>query len=138
MSSIDDAALMGQGMNETPRTDKALHEVYAGGSRYSFPEQARQIERELNQAIKERDQARLSLRTLISLHEREIETGEPITGEDWEIAGYALGDKQEPRSRICKPGEAQWGFDSGEMIGQITNDDSLDKTIDGGDSFITN
>jgi hypothetical protein len=94
MSSIDDAALIGQGMSETPRTDKALHELYAGGSRYSFPAHARQIERELDQAIKERDQARLSLRTLIALHEREIETGEPITGEDWEIAAYALYDNQ--------------------------------------------
>jgi len=49
--------------------------------------------KERNQAIKERDRAQASLRTLIALHEREIEAGEPISGEDWEIAGYALTDK---------------------------------------------
>jgi hypothetical protein len=49
--------------------------------------------KERNQAINERDRAQASLRTLIALHEREIETGQPISGEDWEIAGYALTDK---------------------------------------------
>jgi hypothetical protein len=85
---------MRQGMSETPRTDKALHELYAGGSRYSFPAHARQIERELDQAIKERDRLRLALSALIALHDQEVETGQVITGEDWEIAAYALYDNQ--------------------------------------------
>jgi hypothetical protein len=53
-----------------------------------------EIEDQRDQAIKERDRAQVSLRTLIELHEREIETGEPITGEDWEIAGYAITKKK--------------------------------------------
>ena len=52
-----------------------------------------EIEAQRDQAIKERDRAQASLRTLIALHAWEVETGEPISGEEWEIAGYALTDK---------------------------------------------
>lgn len=31
-----------------------------------------------------------ALRTLINRHEEEIEGGEPVSGEEWEIASYAL------------------------------------------------
>jgi hypothetical protein len=41
---------------------------------------------------KEMHKAQDALARLIKLHEREVETGQPISGEDWEIAGYALGD----------------------------------------------
>lgn len=34
---------------DTPRTDALLHAVQCGFSRFSFPEHARQLERELNQ-----------------------------------------------------------------------------------------
>ena len=95
MSRQDDLALTGQGIGETPRMDKAW------GIYQDFPHDddgdpwgiGAQLERELNQAIRERDMAQLSLKILIALHEREIETGQPISGEDWEIAGYALTDK---------------------------------------------
>jgi hypothetical protein len=53
-----------------------------------------EIEAHRDQAIKERDQAQSALQTLIVLHQREIEKGEPITGEDWEIAGYAITEKK--------------------------------------------
>ena len=127
LSRKDDLGLMGQGMGETPRTDE-LHNKLAqdldGSDLYRYHKMkwlSEEIERELNQAIRERDQARSNvkpmgevtiarngyiqeveaqrdqaqsaLRTLLALHEREIETGEPITGEDWEIAGYGLGDE---------------------------------------------
>ena len=95
MSRKDDTALTGQGIGETPRMDKCW-EINQDNP---FNEEGdpwglgAQLERELNQAIRERDMAQLSLKILIALHEREIETGQPISGEDWEIAGYALTDK---------------------------------------------
>jgi hypothetical protein len=131
MSRKDDAGLTAQGVRDTPRTDKLCRDPNLRSETRIWG-LARQLERELNQAIKERDEARLnartmgavtitrngyleelerelnqanaiikecrkerdqaqsSLRTLMALHEREIETGEPISGEDWEIAGYAL------------------------------------------------
>jgi hypothetical protein len=60
----------------------------------SLPSRISSIFDEREHYRKERDHAQSSLRTLIALHEREIETGQPISGEDWEIAGYALGDEQ--------------------------------------------
>ena len=90
MSRQDDAGLMGQGMVETPRTDKARAEYVNHICKVVPIEVARQLERELNQAVKERDEWReLAQR----LREREIQTGQPISGEDWEIAGYAVGDE---------------------------------------------
>jgi len=96
MSRKDDLALTGQGIGETTRTDALREKLYSKPWSDSFMDMmlhARQLERELNQAISERDRLQSSLRTLIALHEREIETGQPISGEDWEIAGYALTDK---------------------------------------------
>jgi hypothetical protein len=200
MSRKDDAALTGQGMRETPRTDKLCRDPNLRSETRIWG-LARQLERELNQAIKDRDEARLnvkpmgavtitrnghledlerelnqanaiikeclsllpvgqipyhtpesltsrissifaerehyrkerdkaqsSLRTLMALHEREIETGQPISGEDWEIAGYALGDNDQTRSRICKAGEVQWGFDSDKPVGQIVGNELPNKS----------
>ena len=95
MSRKDDLDLTGQGMSETPRTDQRLKLLRNGHSNClpKWEDFAKDIERELNQAIKERDRAQSALRTLIALHEREVETGEAITGEEWEIAGYALEPK---------------------------------------------
>jgi hypothetical protein len=121
MSRQDDAGLTGQGMGETPRTDKARAEYVNHICKVVPIEVARQLERELNQAIrerdavrsykqvmkrenerlrqvelkliKERDKAQSALAHLIKLRQREIQTGQPITGEDWEIAGYALESK---------------------------------------------
>jgi hypothetical protein len=131
VSRKDDLAFTEQGMGETMITDyenrggevwqrhpDGLRELFAA----DIIEKLTGLERELNQAIRERDQARsnvkpmgavtitrnryveelesqlqraqASLRTLIALHEREIETGEPITGEEWEIAGYAITEKK--------------------------------------------
>jgi hypothetical protein len=97
MSSKDDAALTGQGMGETPRTNELCDKWAGDPAAIGYFEELEafcgQLERELNQAIRERDRAQSSLKTLIALHEREIETGQPISGEDWEIAGYALESK---------------------------------------------
>jgi hypothetical protein len=121
MSRQDDAALTGQGMGETPRADKARAEYVNHICKVVPIEVARQLERELNQAInerdaarsykqvmkrendrlrhvesklmKERDKAQSALAHLIKLHEREIETRQPIIGEEWEIAGYAVADE---------------------------------------------
>jgi hypothetical protein len=131
LSRKDDLGFTGQGMGGTMITDyqnrggevwqrhpDGLRELFAA----DIIEKLTGLERELNQAIKERDQARSNvkpmgavtiarngyiqeieaqrdkaqsaLRTLIALHEREIETGEPISGEDWEIAGYAITEKK--------------------------------------------
>ncbi len=97
MSRKDDAALTGQGMVETPRTDE-LRDKWAGDpTAIGYFEELEafcgQLERELNQAVKERDKLKCTLSRLIKLHERKIETGEPISGEDWEIAGYAVESK---------------------------------------------
>jgi hypothetical protein len=51
------------------------------------------IYEEMEHCRKERDRAQSALRTLIALHEREIKTGQLISGEDWEIAGCGLGDE---------------------------------------------
>ena len=96
MSRKDDLALAGQGMSETPRTDALREKLYSKTWSDSFMDMmlhANQLESELNQAIRERDRSQASLRTLIALHDREIETGQRISGEDWEIAGYALSNK---------------------------------------------
>jgi hypothetical protein len=85
-------------MSDTPRTDATHHKVAQdldASDLYRYhrmKETARELERELNQAIANRDRAASALATLIALHEWEIETGEAITGEEWEIAGYALKD----------------------------------------------
>jgi hypothetical protein len=53
-------------------------------------ERLRQVESKLTQ---ERNQLHLALSSLIALRERETQTGQPISGEEWEIAGYALESK---------------------------------------------
>lgn len=41
--------------SDTPETDKELHAIWYGGSRYSFPDHARRMERERDQARKALD-----------------------------------------------------------------------------------
>jgi len=110
MSRKDDAGLTGQGMGETPRADvKPMGAVTIARNGY-----IQELEDQRDKAIKERDEykesaayvsaltrenawqrkemhkAQDALARLIKLHEREVETGQPISGEDWEIAGYAF------------------------------------------------
>jgi hypothetical protein len=124
LSRKDDLGFTGQGIGETPRTDEFIARKIPDDpfADHDWAELCRQLERELNQAIRERDQARSNvkpmgavtiarngyiqeieaqrdqaqsaLRTLIALHQREIETGEPISGEEWEIAGHAITEKK--------------------------------------------
>jgi hypothetical protein len=128
LSRKDDLNLTQQRISKTLRTDENRFPDYDRGGDVVLADFAADLEIELDQAIRERDQARsnvkpmgavtiarngyiqeieaqrdkaiserdraqAALRTLIALHQREIETGEPISGEEWEIAGYGLGDE---------------------------------------------
>jgi hypothetical protein len=67
---------------ETPKADAALRWV-GGNAPSTIVDEMRRMERE---------NARLAsaLRILIERHEDEVNGGAPITGEEWEIASYAL------------------------------------------------
>jgi hypothetical protein len=68
LSRKDDLGFTGQGMGETPRTDNRVEYKEA----QDFPKSSfvvpladfRQVERELNQAIRERDQARSNVKPM--------------------------------------------------------------------------
>jgi hypothetical protein len=96
LSRKDDLAFTRQGIGETPRTDEFIARKIPDDpfADHDWAELCRQLERELNQAIRERNRAQASLRTLIALHQREIETGQPITRKDWEIAGCGITEKK--------------------------------------------
>jgi len=80
MSRKDAAGLAGQGMGETPRTGRLIQkweQMPGTASTQSFVEdevfeEMNRIERELNQAIKERDKFKSALAHLIKLHERRL------------------------------------------------------------------
>ena len=106
MSRKDDIALDPQGVSKT--TDAGLCRGITHHEGCSCHETRWQDR--LDQAIKERDAARANkhvmrrdnerlrqtLRRLIALHERELETGQPISGEEWEVAGDVILNKHEP------------------------------------------
>lgn len=63
-------------MSDTPRTDAESMRLDDWGDSMFYPDFARQLERELNQAIKERNEAEASVRRLTkllgdALHERD-------------------------------------------------------------------
>lgn len=91
-------------IQETPRTDAEEGEFspssdpnYDGPSKWVPSYVARELEREnieLRQVVAkilaERDRLNGALQTLINLNDGRNEGGDGITGEDWEIASYAL------------------------------------------------
>lgn len=59
-------------MSDTPRTDAEAIRLDDWGDSMFYPDFARQLERELNQAIKERNEARECLREAIQFRNTEL------------------------------------------------------------------
>lgn len=76
--------------SDTPETDSAW-ESYSSSATDGDPwGLATKLERERNEARLQNTRLRSALLTLINLNNGIADGGDGITGEDWEIAGYAL------------------------------------------------
>jgi hypothetical protein len=87
---------------ETPGTDAALHEVTYGSSRFSFPEHARKMERE-------RDEARRQLAAVTKERDDAVAKGENITHQ-LGMAMMELTEANADRARLREALEKAQAF----------------------------
>lgn len=82
---------MGKNISDTPETQsQSANCCYCVSGEFVPADFARQLERERNMAVNQNTRLQSAMITLINLNEGLADGGVGITGEDWEIAGYAL------------------------------------------------
>lgn len=91
--------------SETPRTDAVAQNFHVIAAtektqcrQYILAAECRTIERERNEAVLKNKRLEAALIILINLTEGLADGGVGITGEDWEIASYAIQSLENDKS----------------------------------------